>query len=68
MTEQTAKPKRKTRTSTEVKQRYNKKTYDRIILSLRKEDDSDIIALIESEKAKGYSNSAAIKNLIRGHE
>ena len=31
------KPKRKTHTSSEVKNRYNKKTYTTIVLSLRKE-------------------------------
>lgn len=66
--EDKTKPKRKTHTSTEVKQRYNKKTYDRITFSLRKTEDADIIDRIEAEKAKGHSTNTAIKNLIRGHE
>ena len=60
----TEKPKRKTRTSSEVKTRYNKKTYQQYMLSLRKVDDADIIEMIEAEKAKGFGTSEAIKNLI----
>lgn len=56
--------KRKTHTSSEVKKRYNDKTYQRYQLALRKEDDVEIIQLIEDEKAKGFSTSEAIKNLI----
>ena len=59
------KPKRKTRTSNEVNQRYKKKTYDRRMLTLRKVEDADIIAMIDAERAKGYQTSEAIKNLIR---
>lgn len=34
---------RKTNTSTEVKNRWNEKTYKRIMVSLRKDDDADLI-------------------------
>ena len=57
--------KRKTHTSSEVKQRYIKKTYERYLLTLRKVEDADLINRIEEEKAKGFSTSEAIKNLIK---
>ena len=56
---------RKTTTSTEVKKRYNDKTYERYAIALRKIEDADIIELIEAEKAKGFQTTEAIKNLIR---
>ena len=59
------KPKRKTHTSNEVKSRYAAKTYNRLMLTLRKAEDADIIAMIDAERAKGYQTSEAIKNLIR---
>lgn len=59
------KPKRKTHTSNEVKSRYAAKTYNRLMLTLRKVEDTDIIAMIDAERAKGYQTSEAIKNLIR---
>lgn len=37
MSSESAKPKRRTHTSSEVKARYNAKTYDRIQLNLRKD-------------------------------
>ena len=43
---------RKTTTSTEVKNRWNQKTYKRIMVSLRKDDDSDLIAWFEDHKDK----------------
>lgn len=57
--------KRKTFTSSEVKERYNKKTYTRYQLTLRKVEDAELIERIEEEKAKGFSTSEAIKNLIK---
>ena len=45
------KPKRKTHTSSEVKNRYNKKTYTRIAFSLHK------------EKAKAYKSKCREKNI-----
>lgn len=62
---QTDKVKRKTYTSSAVKKRYNDKTYIRYGLALRKDEDVDVIEMIEAEKAKGYQTSEAIKNLIR---
>ena len=58
--------KRKTHTSNEVKARYNAKTYQRLVLSLRKDKDQDIIEKIEAERAQGLGTSEAIKKLIRG--
>lgn len=41
---------RKTTTSSEVKNRWNAKTYKRYQVSLRKDDDADLIAFVESVK------------------
>lgn len=41
---------RKTTTSTEVKNRWNAKTYKRYQISLRKDDDADLIDLVEGIK------------------
>ena len=38
---------RKTTTSTEVKKRWNAKTYKRYAVSLRKEEDAELIELVE---------------------
>ena len=59
------KPKRKTHTSTEVKKRYNDKTYKSYSLNLRKLEDADLIARIEAEKAKGFGTTEAIKRLLK---
>lgn len=42
----------KTHTSTEVKRRYNEKTYKRVTLYLRYDEDADIIDFIEENKEK----------------
>lgn len=60
--------KRKTYTSTEVKTRYNKKTYVQYSIKLRRVEDADIINLIEKEKNNGFGTSEAIKNLIKNAE
>lgn len=57
--------KRKTHTSTEVKARYNKKTYKNYNLNFRIDDDSDIIVAIEKEKASGASTTEAFRRLLR---
>ena len=57
---------RKTVTSSEVKARWNSKTYKQYSISFRKDTDVDVIERIEAERAKGLSASEAIKNLIRG--
>ncbi len=41
---------RKTTTSTEVKRRWNEKTYKRYQIYLRQEEDADLIAFIEQHK------------------
>ena len=64
MSSEDLKPKRKTHTSSAVKARYNKKTYQQYALTLRKVEDAATIEKIEAEKAKGFSTSEAIKNLI----
>lgn len=57
--------KRKTHTSSEVKARYNKKTYKSYGVNLRINEDADIIAAIEAEKEKGFTTSEAFKRLIK---
>ena len=59
------KPKRKTHTSSEVKARYNSKTYQQYTVSFRKEEDADVIEAIEAERATGKSAAEAVKSLIR---
>lgn len=41
---------RKTTTSTEVKNRWNAKTYKRYQVQFRKDDDADLIAWIDANK------------------
>lgn len=41
---------RKTTTSSEVKNRWNAKTYKRYQVSLRKDDDADLIAFVDAVK------------------
>jgi hypothetical protein len=60
-----AETKRKTFTSTEVKARYNKKTYKSYNVSLRLVDDADLIELIEKEKSAGASTTEAFRKLLR---
>lgn len=55
-------------TSNAVKRRYNDKTYCRYTLQLRKVEDADLIARIETLKAAGFSASGAIKKLIETEE
>lgn len=43
---------RKTYTSTDVKRRYNEKTYKRVILYLRYDEDSELLDFIEENKEK----------------
>ena len=57
--------KRKTFTSTEVKARYNKKTYKRYSVNLRIEEDADLIELIEKEQSAGVSTTDAFRKLLR---
>ena len=55
---------RKTTTSSEVKKRYNDKTYETYTIRLRKVEDAELIARIEAEKAKGFQTTEAIKRII----
>lgn len=59
------KPKRKTHTSSEVKSRYAAKTYKAYTITLRKVEDAELIARIETEKAEGYGTTEAIKRLLK---
>lgn len=57
--------KRKTTTSSEVKARYNKKTYVQYTVSFRRDTDEDIIEKVETEKSMGLSTADAFRKLIR---
>ena len=57
--------KRKTYTSSEVKKRYNDKTYTRFQISLRKDEDAELIAYIEQAKQNGESVTEAIRKLYK---
>lgn len=59
------KTKRKTVTSSEVKTRYNQKTYAQYSIKLRYDSDQDVIDAIEKLKDEGINTSAAIIQLIR---
>lgn len=43
---------RKTTTSTEVKQRWIEKTYKQYRISLRKDEDADLIDIVDRAKSK----------------
>ena len=43
----------KTKTSTEVKQRWENKAYKKYMIRLRKDSDSDLIDFIEQQKSEG---------------
>lgn len=60
-----AEQKRKTHTSSEVKARYNNKTYVQYGVKFRKADDADVIDYVESEKRKGKNTSDIFKEAIR---
>ena len=55
---------RKTTTSTEVKARYNSKTYRRITVNLRVNEDREILQMIDALTDSGVSPSDAVKQLI----
>ena len=57
--------KRKTTTSTEVKQRWEAKAYKKYMLRLRVDTDAAIIDAIEKQRTAGTQTSEAIKNLIK---
>ena len=62
------KPTRKTHTSSEVKMRYNAKTYRKFTLTLRVDNpaDAELIDAIDREIINGRSQSEAIKAIMRG--
>lgn len=57
-------PKPKKRGDSEAKKRYDSKTYELIAVRFRKEDDADILDLLEDQKSQGYSLREAFRNLI----
>ena len=59
------KPKRKTRTSNEVKKRYNDKTYKQYAMKLRYDTDDPLIQAIEQLKEQGINTTEAIKIALK---
>lgn len=58
--------KKKPRTSSAVKRRYNDKTYKRVTLFLRKVEDEDVINYLKTIKDRdGISPSQFMKDLVR---
>ena len=55
---------RKTTTSAEVKSRYNNKTYRRVMVNFRINEDSEILQMIDALTGSGVSPSDAVKQLI----
>lgn len=45
--------------------RYNSKTYERFIVSLRKIDDADILSALKELFDQGYTTTESFKILIR---
>ena len=57
---------KKTTTSSEVKNNWKKRNYKTYQLNLRLDEDADLIALIETKKqTDGTETSETIKNLLR---
>lgn len=48
-----------------AKRRYDAKTYDRRIVSLRKQDDADIIAALDALIAEGQTTTQAFRTIMR---
>ena len=57
--------KRRTYTSNEVKKRYNNKAYRQYLVSLRVDQDADLIAKIDALKKDGYSTTDAFRKIIK---
>lgn len=57
---------KKPRGKFDPQKKYNAKTYVTYALRLRRDDDADIIDMIEDEKTKGYSLREIIRRLIEG--
>ena len=56
--------KRKTVTSSEVKARWITKAYQRYMVNLRKEDDSDLIEYIERRKTSGDGTTDIFREAV----
>ena len=54
----------KTKTSTEVKQRWENKSYKKYMVRMRVDDDKPLIDFIECEKKKGKGTSEIFKEGI----
>ena len=57
--------KRKTFTSSEVKKRYNDKTYRSYHSTLRKDTDAELIRKLDELISSGMSQSEAVKTLLK---
>ena len=54
--------KRKTTTSTEVKQRWEAKAYKKYMIRLRLDSDADLIAYIEQKKTEGVQITELVRD------
>lgn len=52
-------------TSTEVKTRWMAKTYQRFTVSLRRDDDAELIAYIETQTAAGRGLTDVMREALR---
>lgn len=55
-----------TKAKAEAIARYDAKTYKKIMIALRLEDDADIIASIEEAKEHGYTLRQWLRQLYEG--
>lgn len=55
--------KRKTKTSNEVKKRYEDKVYKKCLVRLRHDTDEELIKYIESEQEKGKQTTEIFREL-----
>lgn len=55
--------KRKTKTSNEVKKRYEDKVYKKCLVRLRHDTDEELIRYIESEQEKGKQTTEIFREL-----
>lgn len=52
------------KTSSEVKNRWNAKTYKRYTLSLRREEDAELISYIDEQATKGLKVSELVRESL----
>ncbi len=58
----------KTKTSTEVKQRWINANYKRIMVSFRLDSDRELLDYIEDKKKHGYSTTELFREALQEHK